>query len=137
MIGAIIQARCESIRFPNKVLTKINHLTTIELLLKRVSKSKLVDKIIVATSSHKSNKELIKILKKNNVDFFIGSQKNVLDRYFKISNKYNLKTIIELVNEDSHIVFSLHFVTDDNDNIMNTLGWILGFRDISDTIIIS
>ena len=64
MIGAIIQARCESIRFPNKVLTKINHLTTIELLLKRVSKSKLVDKIIVATSSHKSNKELIKILKR-------------------------------------------------------------------------
>ena len=100
MIGAIIQARCESIRFPNKVLAKINHLTTIELLLKRVSKSKLVDKIVVATSSHKSNRELIKILKKNNVDFFIGSQKNVLDRYFKISNKYNLKTIIRLTGDN-------------------------------------
>ena len=128
MIGAIIQARCESIRFPNKVLTKINHLTTIELLLKRVSKSKLVDKIIVATSSHKSNKELIKILKKNNVDFFIGSQKNVLDRYFKISNKYNLKTIIRLTGDnpliDSNLIdtfvkkflkLKLDYLSDTND----------------------
>ena len=47
---------------------------------------------------------------------------------FRIKNFKNLKTIIEIVNEDSDIVFSLHFVTDDNDNIMNTLGWILGFR---------
>ena len=64
MIGAIIQARCESIRFPNKVITYINKLTTIELLLKRISRSKLIDKVVVSTSNHPSNKKLINILKK-------------------------------------------------------------------------
>ena len=43
-------------------------------------------------------------------------------------NPYNHKTIIEIVNEDVNIIFSLHFVIDDNENIMNTFGWILGFR---------
>ena len=74
MIGAIIQARCESIRFPNKVITYINKLTTIELLLKRISRSKLIDKVVVSTSNHPSNKKLINILK-NNIEYFIGDKK--------------------------------------------------------------
>ena len=63
MIGAIIQARCESTRFPNKILSKINNKTIIELLIERIKKSKLLDVIIVATSNDKSNQQLIKILK--------------------------------------------------------------------------
>ena len=57
MIGAIIQARCESIRFPNKVLSKINDLSCIEILVKRLSKSKLINSIIIATSKNKANKK--------------------------------------------------------------------------------
>ena len=71
MIGAIIQARCESIRFPNKVLSDVNGLglTCIELLIMRLSKSKLLDSIIVATSDNKANNKLIKLLKKKKSNF--------------------------------------------------------------------
>lgn len=100
MIGAIIQARCESIRFPNKILSEVNGVTLIEILLKRVLKSKLIDTVIVATSSHISNKNLIEILKKNKINYFIGDQNNVLDRYYKISKKYKLKTIVRLTGDN-------------------------------------
>lgn len=100
MIGAIIQARCESIRFPNKILTKINNKTIIELLIERIEKSKFLDKIIVATSTHKANTKLINILKERNIDYFIGSQKNVLSRYYETAKKFKLKTIIRLTGDN-------------------------------------
>ena len=59
MICAIIQARCESVRFPFKVLSKINGKTLIEILVDRLKKSKYLDRIIIATSNDKSNKKKI------------------------------------------------------------------------------
>ena len=57
MICAIIQARCESIRFPGKILSRINNKTSIEILINRLKKSKYIDKIIIATSNDASNKQ--------------------------------------------------------------------------------
>ena len=37
---AIIQARYNSTRFPGKVVKKINHQSVLEILIKRLSKSK-------------------------------------------------------------------------------------------------
>ena len=70
MICAIIQARCESIRFPGKILSRINNKTSIEILINRLKKSKYIDKIIIATSNDASNKQLIKFLK-NKILIFI------------------------------------------------------------------
>ena len=100
MIGAIIQARCESTRFPNKIIQKFRNSTLIEILLKRVKLCKKIDKIIVVTSNDKSNQKLIKILKKNNIDYFIGSKNNVLERYYLAAEKYKIKTIIRLTGDN-------------------------------------
>ena len=40
-VVAIVQARMNSVRFPNKVMKKINNVPIIEILLKRLNKSKL------------------------------------------------------------------------------------------------
>lgn len=100
MIGAIIQARCESTRFPNKIIQKFKNSTLIEILLRRVKLCKKVNKIIVVTSNDKSNQKLIKILKKNNIDYFIGSKNNVLARYYLAAKKYKIKTIIRLTGDN-------------------------------------
>ena len=107
MIGAIIQARCESTRFPNKILSKINNKTIIELLIERIKKSKSLDVIIVATSNDKSNQQLIKILKKNKIDYFIGDQNHVLSRYYKAAKKFQLKTIIRLTGDNPLVDYRL------------------------------
>ena len=61
---AIIQARLNSIRFPNKVMQKINGKPLIEILIERVASAKEVNKIVVATSVNKKNKKLIEFLKR-------------------------------------------------------------------------
>ena len=100
MIGAIIQARCESARFPNKILFKFKNKTLIEVLLSRVKLSKLIDKIVVVTSNDKRNLKLIKILKKNKIQYFVGSKNNVLQRYFLAAKKFKFKTIVRLTGDN-------------------------------------
>ena len=84
-IVAIIQARLDSKRLPNKVLIPICGTPIIDLILKRLSLSKKLDNIIVATSNNKKD-----FLLKNHVESlgFIceqGSENNVLKRYFHTS----------------------------------------------------
>tara|TARA_Y100000992_G_scaffold171815_2_gene115632 strand:- start:1677 stop:3026 length:1350 start_codon:yes stop_codon:yes gene_type:complete len=82
--------------------------------------------IIVIPDGNYTNESLTNYL---NTTYFCERNDESLLKNLKITiNPYNHKTIIEIVNEETPIVFSLHFVIEDNDNIMNTLGWILGFR---------
>ena len=123
MIGAIVQARCESTRFPNKIIQKFKDTTFIEILLRRVKLCKKVDKIIVVTSNDKRNQKLIRILKKNNIDYFRGNKNNVLERYYLAAKKYRLKTIIRLTGDNPLIdpVLIDQFVNDFNKNNIDYL----------------
>ena len=60
----IIQARLTSKRFPGKVLKKIGNMPMLEILIKRISFSKKLDKIIVVIPRSKKNKNLKIFLKK-------------------------------------------------------------------------
>ena len=59
---AIIQARTNSIRLPNKIMFKINNMMLIEILYRRLKKSKKLNEIVIATT--KESKNLINFLKK-------------------------------------------------------------------------
>ena len=91
---AIIQARQNSVRLPGKVMYKINNIPVIEILYKRLKKSKKLDDIIIATNKKSPN--LINFLKKKKIKFFIGSDKNVLNRFYNTALKYNADTIIRI-----------------------------------------
>lgn len=105
---AIVQARYLASRLPGKVLKKINNKTILEILINRLSKSKKISKIVIACSSNKMDTEIIKIAKKIKIDYFIGSEKNVLKRYYFAARKYNFKNIVRVTADcpliDSEIV---------------------------------
>ncbi len=91
---AIIQARTTSVRLPGKVLLKINGLPVIEILYRRLKKSKKLKDIIIATT--KKSTHLIKFLKKKKIKYFIGSDKNVLSRYYKTALKFKADNIVRI-----------------------------------------
>ena len=65
MIAAIIQARLGSKRFPNKILKKINDKETVlDYIIKRISKSKKINIIIIATTKNKNDDKIERYLKK-------------------------------------------------------------------------
>lgn len=92
----ILQARGGSKRLPEKVLKKIQNIPMIMLILKRVRKCKSVNKIVVASSKNQTSDNLVKILKKNNVEIFRGFETNVIKRYYDIGKKYDPKYIVRI-----------------------------------------
>ena len=93
----IIQARSNSKRFPNKILKKINKNEILVILLKRLEK-KFKNKIIVVIGN-KNCEKIVNICKKQKIEFFIGSNNNVLERYYNCAQKNKIKTIVRIPSD--------------------------------------
>ena len=99
-IGVIVQARMGSTRLPGKVLKKLDeNISILSLLIKRLKLSKEINNIIVATTIKKENKQIIDLAMSLNVDYFVGSEENVLERYFLAAKKYSLDIIIRITSD--------------------------------------
>ena len=85
-----------STRLPGKVLMKIEGKPLLEIMLKRVKKSKLIDKIIIATSDQYKDDKIVDYCKVRKYNFFRGSENDVLLRYFDCAKKYNGDVIVRL-----------------------------------------
>ena len=107
-IVAIIQARMGSTRLPGKVMTKINNVPMIELLIKRLSNSKIINQIVLATSSNDKDLPLVAHIKSMGYEVYIGDEDDVLDRYFNTAKIFNADVIIRITGDcpliDSNIV---------------------------------
>ena len=92
----IIQARCGATRLPNKVLKTIQDKTCLELMLSRVSKSKMIDEIIVATTINKEDVKIANLVTSLGYRVFVGSSGDVLDRYYQCAKLIKPEYVIRL-----------------------------------------
>jgi len=101
-IGAIIQARTTSTRLPKKVLKELpcgSNITVLEQVIRRVKKSELIDEIIVATTTNPADEPIIELAKKEDVKYFKGSEKNVLERYYLCAKENKLDVIVRITSD--------------------------------------
>ena len=78
----IIQARMGSHRLPGKSLMPVwKELSLLELVLTRITKSKIPKKIILATSTRKKDDPLVPIAERYGVEIIRGSEDDVLGRF--------------------------------------------------------
>ena len=96
---AIVQARMGSTRFPNKVMLPINGVPLIELLLHRLSLAKLIDHILVATSTATGDKQLAAHVRSLGYEVFEGSENNVLDRFYKAAQSHRPNTVVRITGD--------------------------------------
>jgi len=96
---AIVQARMGSTRFPNKVMQHILGVPMIELLLERLSKSKEVDKIILATSQDPKNLPLVEHVRSLGYSVFQGSENDLLDRYYQAARTHHPKVVVRITGD--------------------------------------
>lgn len=99
MIIAITQARLSSTRLPEKVLKPLTGDTVLGIHLKRLKKSKLINKIVVATAKEPGNEKLIQEAKQNHVEVFEGNLHDVLDRFYQTAKFYQAKIIVRLTSD--------------------------------------
>lgn len=96
---AIIQARTKSIRFPGKMLVRVQEKTIIKHVIDRVKESKFIDGIVLATSEDTSNDILEREVNKIGVNVFRGSEDDVLDRFYHASKKFGATTIVRITGD--------------------------------------
>lgn len=93
---ALIQARCGSTRLPNKILKDLCGKPSLQRMVERVKKSKLVDEVMVVTSIEKPNLQVAKLCADIDTRVFIGSEDDVLDRYYQAARLIKPEFIIRL-----------------------------------------
>lgn len=96
---AIVQARFDSKRLPGKVLKTINGRSIIQIIIERLSQADEIDNILIGTSSSNSNNKLIDHLIELNLPFEIGSEDNVLDRYFQIAKMHSADVVVRITGD--------------------------------------
>ena len=68
-------------------------------MIKRLSKSKHISKIIVACTSNKHDKKIINVCNKVKIDYFIGSENNVLERFYNAAKKFKGENIVRVTSD--------------------------------------
>lgn len=99
-IDAIVQARMGSTRLPGKVLKKLNGITLLESLIQQLRHSKLLDRIIIATTTNPEDNEIFQFLEQSSIDVFQGSNLDVLDRYYRCATEFNCKHIVRITADN-------------------------------------
>ena len=98
-VVAIVQARLGSLRLPNKVITPIGGVPMIELLLARLSRSKSINQIVVATSRNPKNRALVEMVRDLGYECEEGSEDDVLDRFARAAQRHQADIVVRITGD--------------------------------------
>ena len=124
-IVGIIQARMSSTRLPGKVLLKAAGEPLIVHMLERVSRSRLLNHVRLATSEEKADDLLAEVVEKSGYNVFRGSLDNVLSRFHHIGKQAKADVIVRLTGD-----CPLH----DPEVIDSVIGFFLDHKDACDYV---
>ena len=100
-IAIFLAARSGSKRLPNKHFLKFNSkMKTIDLLILRLKKAKLVNKIFLCTTNEKNDLKFKKICTSHNIELFRGSTNNVLKRFIDCAKENSIETVIRITADN-------------------------------------
>jgi len=101
----------------------------LEYQIERLLNSKLINEIIVATTTNVTDKPIVDLCNKLNIKFFRGSEEDVLSRYYNAAKEFNAEVIVRLTSDcpviDSEVVDKVikYYLNNKNeyDYVSNTL----------------
>ena len=99
-VNAIVQARCGSSRFPNKVFADIDGKPLLEHAVSRLSYTKTIDQVIVATTVNEKDDKIEEWCAAKKLSCFRGSENDVLNRYYCASLAYPSDVIVRITADD-------------------------------------
>ena len=91
-----------STRLPGKVMLPLpygSRTPALEQMIKRIKKCRLVDQIIIATTTNKDDDVICRLSRKLNVGYFRGSEENVLSRYYFAAKKNGADVVLRLTSD--------------------------------------
>lgn len=95
----IVQARFSSTRLPGKVLIKIRDKPLLWYVINRIKQVKTKHKLVIATGHLDANKPIIEFAKNHNIDFYVGHEDDVLDRYYQTAKYFRGEVIVRITSD--------------------------------------
>lgn len=99
-IIGVITARLASTRLSEKALIPIKGKTFLEHLIDRISLSKTLNKIIIATSDNPLDKKIIDLAKNKGWNIFVGEEDNVLKRLIDVVEKNDVFMLVRITADN-------------------------------------
>lgn len=100
MITAIFQVRYGSTRLQGKMLELIEGKPLIAHIIERVQAAKSLDQIVIATTSNPNNRPLLNYLETTRLPLFLGSEEDVLDRFYQAAKEFKASVIVRITPDD-------------------------------------
>lgn len=98
-IIAIIEARMTSSRLPGKHMLTVHGIPIIMYLIQRLKNSIHINDIVVAITKNSSDDVLEKYFKANNINFYRGSENNVMLRVIEAAKTFSADIICEVTGD--------------------------------------
>ena len=98
-VVAIIQARMGSTRLPGKVLKDLGGATVLARVVNRTRRARLLDKVVVATSTAAGDDVIVNECRRLGVACFRGSEQDVLDRYYQCSRQFSAEAVVRITSD--------------------------------------
>jgi spore coat polysaccharide biosynthesis protein SpsF len=98
-VVAIVQARMGSTRLPRKVMADISGQPMLARLLSRLRRSKSLNEIIVATTTKTEDDEIEEFSSRNSVRCFRGSERDLLDRYYRTALAFKADHVVRITSD--------------------------------------
>lgn len=124
---AIIQVRVGSSRLPGKILKKLNGETVLECFFSQLDYSKSLQDKIIATTSNPKDEVIVDFAKDHGLEYFIGSETDVLDRFYQCAKEFSLYDIVRMTPDcpfiDPNVIDKVlnFYVENSYDFVSNTL----------------
>ncbi len=99
-IGFIVQARTGSVRFSDKVIREFYEGESIlDIIIKKLKSFRDIP-VIVATTAKSCDDIIVETAINHEVDYFRGSEENVLERFIEAAVKFNIDHIIRICSDN-------------------------------------
>lgn len=95
-----IPVRLSSTRLANKAMIDLNGKPIIKYLIERMQHTKNIKNVVVCTTTNTSDDKLSEYLQRENVEFFRGSEKDILGRFLNAARKLDTDFIIAVDGDD-------------------------------------
>lgn len=102
-VGIIVQAHMGSTRLPNKMMRNLYGKSVLGHVIERLKNSLCADNLIIATSNLSTDDVLVEECKRYGVNFYRGSDSDVLERFYQAAKLYELSHIARVCADNTFI----------------------------------
>jgi len=105
-IGFFITARLKSTRLKRKILLDMNGKSVLDRVIERAKQVNGIDGIVLCTSTNQQDAELYENALKNQIEFYRGSEDDVLKRLLDAAKHYGYDAFVSITADNP--LFSIH-----------------------------